>query len=48
MVLELVYLEGLSGKKAANILGWSFANVKIRSFRSRRKLKKLLSDFMKK
>ena len=48
MVLELVYLEGLSGKKAANILGWSLANVKIRSFRSRRKLKKLLSDFMKK
>ena len=48
MVLELVYLEGLSGKEAANILGWSLANVKIRSFRSRRKLEKLLSGFMKK
>ena len=47
MVLELVYLEGLSGKEAANILGWSLANVKIRSFRSRRKLEKLLSGFMK-
>lgn len=48
MVLELVYLEGLSGKEAANILGWSLANVKIRSFRSRRKLEKLLSGFTKK
>lgn len=48
MVLELVYWEGLSGKEAANILGWSLANVKIRSFRSRRKLEKLLSGFMKK
>ena len=48
MVLELVYLEGRSGKEAANILGWSLANVKIRSFRSRRKLEKLLSGFMKK
>ncbi|NWF55060.1 MAG: RNA polymerase sigma factor [Syntrophaceae bacterium] len=48
MVLELVYLEGLSGKEAANILGWSLANVKIRSLRSRRKLEKLLSGFMKK
>ncbi len=48
MVLELVYLEGRSGKETANILGWSLANVKIRSFRSRRKLEKLLSGFMKK
>jgi RNA polymerase sigma-70 factor (ECF subfamily) len=42
MVLELVYLEGLSVKEAANLLGWSTANVKVRSFRSRRKLEKLL------
>ena len=42
MVLELVYLEGLSVKEAANRLGWSTANVKVRSFRSRRKLEKLL------
>jgi RNA polymerase sigma-70 factor (ECF subfamily) len=42
MVLELVYLEGLSGKEAAAQLGWSVANVKIRSFRSRKKLEKLL------
>ncbi len=42
MVLELVYLEGLSCKEAAKQLGWTLANVKVRSFRSRNKLKKLL------
>lgn len=48
MVLELVYLEGLSGKEAAAHLGWSLANVKVRSFRARNKLKKMISDFMAK
>lgn len=47
MVLELVYLEGLSGKQAANLLGWSVANVKVRSFRSRRKLQGLLTGLGK-
>jgi len=42
MVLELVYLEGLSVKEAAELLGWSKANVKVRSFRARMKLEKLL------
>lgn len=42
MVLELIHLEGYSGKEAAALLGWSAANVKIRAFRSRKKLKKLL------
>jgi RNA polymerase sigma-70 factor (ECF subfamily) len=42
MVLELVYLEGLSVKEAAGLLGWSVANVKVRSFRSRKKLETLL------
>lgn len=41
-VLELVYLEGLSIREAADLLGWSTANVKVRSFRSRLKLEKLL------
>lgn len=44
MVIELVYLEGHSGKEAADLLGWSLANVKVRSFRSRRKLEKLLRE----
>ncbi len=46
MVLELVYLEGLSGKEAAGLLGWSIAKVKIRSFRSRSKLHKLLGHMI--
>jgi RNA polymerase sigma-70 factor (ECF subfamily) len=46
MVLELVYLEGLSVKEAANLLGWSAANIKVRSFRSRKKLEKLLRGVM--
>lgn len=44
MVLELVYLEGLSVREAAGLLGLSMANVKIRAFRSRRKLQKLLKE----
>ncbi len=46
MVLELVYLEGLSVKEAAELLGWSVANVKVRSFRSKKKLEKLLRGVM--
>jgi RNA polymerase sigma-70 factor (ECF subfamily) len=46
MVLELVYLEGLSVKDAADLLGWSTANVKVRSFRTRKKLEKLLRETM--
>ena len=42
MVVELVYLEGLSMKEAAGQLGWSTANVKVRLFRSRKKLHSLL------
>jgi RNA polymerase sigma-70 factor (ECF subfamily) len=44
MVLELIYREGLSVREAAGLLGWSMANVKIRAFRSRKKLHKLLKD----
>lgn len=47
MVLELVYLEGHTVKEAAELLGWSVANVKVRSFRSRKKLKKLISGLKK-
>jgi RNA polymerase sigma-70 factor (ECF subfamily) len=46
MVVELVFLEGLSVGEAADLLGWSMANVKVRSFRARRKLRTLLSKFM--
>lgn len=46
MVLEMVYLEGLSVKEAGGLLGWSVANVKIRLFRSRKKLRKILAGFL--
>ncbi len=46
MALEMVYLEGLSAKEAAGLLGWSVANVKIRLFRSRKKLRKILTGFL--
>jgi RNA polymerase sigma-70 factor, ECF subfamily len=38
MAVELVYFEGHSTKEAAQLLGWSNANVKVRLFRSRKKL----------
>ena len=44
MVLELVHLEEKSCKEAAQLLGWSVANVKVRAFRSRKKLQKLLME----
>jgi len=47
MVLELVYLEGHSVKEAAGLLGWSSANVKVRLFRSRKKLHSLLTGATK-
>jgi RNA polymerase sigma-70 factor (ECF subfamily) len=44
MVIELVHLEGMSGKEAAKLLDWSVANVKVRSFRVRKKLQKILTN----
>lgn len=46
MVVEMVYLEGMTEREAAELLGWSTANVKVRAFRSRRRLLKLLSGLM--
>lgn len=43
MVIDLVYLEELPVKEAARLLGWSVSNVKIRSFRARKKLLRLLT-----
>lgn len=42
MVLELVYLEGLTAREAAELLDWSVVNVKVRCFRARKKLEKVL------
>lgn len=46
MVLELVHVEEYTCSEAADLLGWSVANVKIRSFRSRKKLQLLLKNFI--
>jgi RNA polymerase sigma-70 factor (ECF subfamily) len=42
MVLELVYLEERSVKESAELLGWSKTNVKVRSYRARMKLERVL------
>ncbi len=41
-VIELVHLEERPVKEAADMLGWSTANVKVRAHRARKKLKKIL------
>lgn len=47
MVLEMIHLEGLSVKEAADLLGWSIANVKVRAFRARKKMEKLLTGLVR-
>jgi RNA polymerase sigma-70 factor (ECF subfamily) len=42
MVLTLTYLDGYSTAEAARLLGWSRSNVKVRSLRARRALRKFL------
>lgn len=44
LAFTLLYLEELSMKEVAQELGWSVARVKIRSFRARRALKKVLEN----
>jgi RNA polymerase sigma-70 factor (ECF subfamily) len=46
MVLELIYLEGLSAKEVSNLLGWSLVNVRVRSFRSCKKFRKILTGLI--
>ena len=48
MVLELIHLQERTIKEAAEMLGWSIVNVKVRAFRSRKKLKTILEDFSNK
>ena len=47
LVMELIYFEGNSTREAADLLGWSLANVKIRLFRSRKQLNTLLKNVLK-
>jgi RNA polymerase sigma-70 factor (ECF subfamily) len=41
-VLTLVHLEGYSVREAAQLLGWTLVNVKVRAHRARRALRNLL------
>ncbi len=45
MILLLRYFDGYSAKETANLLGLSVANVKVRSFRARKKLRGILKAF---
>ncbi len=42
LVLTLMVLEELSVREVAQLTGWSVANVKVRAFRARRRLRRLL------
>ncbi|WP_319524064.1 RNA polymerase sigma factor [uncultured Desulfosarcina sp.] len=46
MVLELVHLQEIPVKEAAELLGWSAINVKVRSHRSRKKLKAIMEELI--
>jgi RNA polymerase sigma-70 factor (ECF subfamily) len=43
-VLTLVHLDGYSAREAAQLLGWSVINVKVRAHRARRALRAILRD----
>lgn len=44
MVLMLVHLDGYSVKEAADILGWTSVNVRVRAHRSRERLRKKITS----
>ena len=47
MVVNLVHLEGHSVREAAELLGWTVVNVKVRAHRARQQLRKILDTSMK-
>jgi RNA polymerase sigma-70 factor (ECF subfamily) len=46
MVIEIVHIEERPVKEAAAALGWSAANVKVRAFRARRRLRRILGEML--
>lgn len=46
MVVTLVHLEGRSVREAAELLGWSVVNVKVRAHRARQQLRKILDALL--
>ena len=47
MVVTLVHLEGHSVREAAELLGWTVVNVKVRSHRARQQLRKILETLLR-
>lgn len=47
MVVTLVHLDGYSVREAAELLGWSVVNVKIRAHRARHQLRKILEVLLR-
>ncbi len=47
MVINLVYLEGLSIKEASQLLGWKAIKVKVRSYRAKARLRQRLERLFK-
>ncbi len=43
-VVECVYFEGLSLKEVGATFGWSLANVKVRAYRARKKLRVIIEE----
>ncbi len=48
IILELIHMEERPVKEVADLLGWSVAKVKVRAFRSRKKLRKILEKLLDK
>ena len=46
MVLTLIYLEDMPLREAAQLLGWSIANIKVRAFRCKKKLRQVLTRLL--
>ena len=46
MVIEIVHIEERPVKEAAAALGWSAGNVKVRAFRARRRLRRILGEML--
>ncbi|MBU2546822.1 MAG: RNA polymerase sigma factor [Proteobacteria bacterium] len=46
LAISLTYLEGYSVAEAAELLGWSSANIKVRCYRGKRKLRQIISKTM--
>ena len=44
MVITLLYLEEMSVKETADLLGWTVVNVKVKAHRLRNKLRKIISE----